>query len=789
MKKYNKWIFNVASGLALTSVIATSCVDEIKFGNSFLEKAPGGSVTKDTVFNNAEYTRQFLTNLYGMQYYGLPYKNVANQESSNQYVGKPEALTDLYVFTYPSCGISGPYYKGTHTANYGKRSDKFDYLRNNVWEAVRGVWMLIENIDNVPGLGEDEKASMVAQAKCILASRYFDVFRHYGGIPLIKGTFSGTDTSYEMPRNSVEETVNYMVQLLDEAAAVLPWTVETPASESGRWTRAAALAYKCRILQFAASPLFNSDQPYYPGATGNPAIWYGGYKPELWDRCLEACEQFFNELASKGGYSLQQAKGTRPEDYRLAYRAGYANLDSPEVLINTRVIDIDAFKSSHYNWHQWGDPLMKIHRGYSPTQEYMEMFPWKDGTPFDWDKAKSEGKLDEMFLKGTGTASDGLINIELTRDPRMYEEIIVNGQQESLDWTTGNMSGYCFESWLGGKSAGNGPTSQTGSFATGYAPIKFLMGNDMLRRYVHWPCIRIAELHLIYAEALCQSSRGSMDKAIAQVDIVRARVGMKGLAECNPDKNLQSNKDAFIEELLRERACELGMEDARFFDLIRYKRADIFEKQLQRTSILLEDMGRYLTPFMARGIRQGMMMALKIRADRIALVGEASPMMFNTPISGMASMNMAGMMAKYLAMSLAMENVVRDPRVISSCLPISTTSRILVGSESRSTILAASLAAVVPEFIARPTLAWARAGASLVPSPVIATILPSACSCLMTVILSSGLHSAMKPSTPASLAMVAAVRGLSPVHMMVLIPMARRRSKRSTMPGFTVSFR
>mgnify|MGYP000470677012 CR=1 FL=1 len=46
MKKYNKWIFNVASGLALTSVIATSCVDEIKFGNSFLEKAPEGRLQK-----------------------------------------------------------------------------------------------------------------------------------------------------------------------------------------------------------------------------------------------------------------------------------------------------------------------------------------------------------------------------------------------------------------------------------------------------------------------------------------------------------------------------------------------------------------------------------------------------------------------------------------------------------------------------------------------------------------------------------------------------------------------
>ena len=41
-----------------------------------------------------------------------------------------------------------------------------------------------------------------------------------------------------------------------------------------------------------------------------------------------------------------------------------------------------------------------------------------------------------------------------------------------------------------------------------------------------------------------------------------------------------------------------------------------------------------------------------------------------------------------------------------------------------------------------------------------ATILPSACSFLMTSILSSGLHSAIKPSTPASLAIVAAVSGI-----------------------------
>ena len=90
-------------------------------------------------------------------------------------------------------------------------------------------------------------------------------------------------------------------------------------------------------------------------------------------------------------------------------------------------------------------------------------------------------------------------------------------------------------------------------------------------------------------------------------------------------------------------------------------------------------------------------------------------------------MNMAGMIAKYFAMSLAMEKVVSAPRVMSSCLPMRTMSISLVGSESRSTMLPASFAAAVPEFMATPTSDWARAGASFVPS----TSCPLACSALM----------------------------------------------------------
>ena len=147
------------------------------------------------------------------------------------------------------------------------------------------------------------------------------------------------------------------------------------------------------------------------------------------------------------------------------------------------------------------------------------------------------------------------------------------------------------------------------------------------------------------------------------------------------------------------------------------------------------------------------------------------------------------MIAKYFATSLAMEKVVNTPRVMSICLPISTTSKSLVGLESRSTMLPASLAACVPVFIATPTSACASAGASLVPSPVIATSFPLACSSLMKRIFASGVASARKSSTPASRAIAAAVRGLSPVIITVRMPMARKRSKRSLMPPLTTSLR
>ena len=297
MKLQNKWFIGAMLGAAVC-LVSTSCVDEIKFGNSFLDKAPGGNATIDTVFNSAEYTRQFLNTCYSRQYYGLPYNTDSNgniPDSSSPYLGKKDALTDCWSLYFSDATVYQQYYLGSLNANYGTRGNIFPYTREMVWEVVRWCWLLMENIDRVPGMDSTEKTQLVAEAKCLIAARYFDMFRHYGGLPLLYASFTGTESGYEIPRATVEETVNYMIKMLDDAinSGGLVWAYADAdlASKAGHWTKAGAMALKCKIWQFAASPLFNDVNGYAGGnseAEQQHLVWYGGYHAELGGQLGEA---------------------------------------------------------------------------------------------------------------------------------------------------------------------------------------------------------------------------------------------------------------------------------------------------------------------------------------------------------------------------------------------------------------------------------------------------------------------------------------------------------------------
>jgi len=576
MKHLSKWFIAAFTGVAL---FASSCVDQEKFGDSFLEKAPGVAVTQDTIFGKATYARAFLWDTYSKLYYGLPvYWNTVEGKMNT---GIFEMMSDCWHSHTDWNGINRKYYSGSYKAGDEDSSDdtRFGYTKENCWEAIRAALLFVENVERVPDMDDAEKKRLAAEAKVIVASRYFDLFRHFGGLPLIKETYD-VQPSYELPRATVEETVKYMVDLLDEAAATpqLPWDLGTDDTNwQGRFTKASAMGLKCKILLFAASPLFNDNVPYCTeppqDAVINHQVWYGAYKPELWDQCWQACVDFFTELQSKGYYELTQATEATAQGYRNAYNKAYFTRENnKELLISTHISRFGKFNS----WDEWqyifvkGDNGTVYTGGLTPTLEFMEMFPISNGEPFRLNAATNPFYTDNDYNRPT-------------RDPRLYETMLVNGTQ---------FGDHAAELWIGGRDNINDTEKETGKYATGFGCYKFYKEgvNSLKDKYLQWPYLRLAEMYLIYAEALLKS-KNDLTGAIEQVNKVRARVGLGDLAACNPDKNLTTDADALLEEILRERACELGLEDVRLFDMTRYKREDLFRKQLHGLKIYRNDGG------------------------------------------------------------------------------------------------------------------------------------------------------------------------------------------------------
>ena len=621
-----KKAFHSIFALSLAAIIATGCTDEVQVGNAFLDKAPGGTMNLDSIFSNPDYINQFLTNIYNKQYYGLPYNQGKNQ-AAGTYNGKLDALTDLYQLHWAGSKVWNSYYTGTMSA---KEDPLISYTNDYVWKVVHEVSVMKENIyrdDLHPNMTDKQKDYIVAQAKAIQAFEYATLLPHYGGLPIIEKTITdaGEMVNDEYgerrigERCTFEQTVEAIVKWCDEAAPHLYWAYngnddESSSRQTGRWTKAGVMALKAQVLWLAASPLYNSNEAYLGGqseAEQKNLVWYGNYDPKRWQRALAAFEDFWRENEQNGNYyHLYEATTKNNDGYRLAYRRGYMFDDSPENIHWTKVAGIFGTQGA-YSWLSWNWVENGVRRlVHSPSLEYVEMFPWSDGKPFDREKdlkysysyedAKDpeinwdvytclNGTYDKMFYNYKEIR--GGFSKTASRDPRLYENATVTGTPGllTLQSTDGKATGNIKELWVGGQDAGTcvkDPANSTVTESltsycpTGFGAYKYVLNRDEWWRdpNMHWNALTIPDMILMYAECLAECDR--LDEAITQVDKIRSRVGLKGIVSCNSALDLRNNKANLIEEILRERACELGMTNARYIDMIRRKRTDWMTKKL-----------------------------------------------------------------------------------------------------------------------------------------------------------------------------------------------------------------
>ncbi len=538
MKKHNIIIS------ALLIVVAITGCEDFKFGNAFLEKPISDDINIDTVFAHKKYADQLLNQIYRTLPDYLPLE--AKGYRGNWII--LDGPTDICYHSgsaYASSSVSAdydiafPYVLFSSTQHIG-----------NPLYGIRKAFIYQENIDRVPDMTSEEKKIRKAETKVIVALHYSYMLRHYGGVPWIDHAYR-PDDEFEFPRLTVEETVNRIVMMLDEAATDLPWY--TTDAENGHMTAAAAKALKLRVLLFAASPLLNNDTPYYPGEAADLKLsWYGDYKQERWQAALDAGLEFLRMNRDNGEYYCIIDTDNPREDYVN----GYWVRGSHEIIMES------------HRWAVYNLGVKSIDRGHNDNYNqvrgsYADMFQWKDGSNFDWENP--EHKAHPFFDE----------NMKPTRDIRLYETLVIN-EDKYQNQPNGA------ECYAGGRQSKD--ASKFTKAIYGYSVRKFIRDRkeEISNKPYQCPLIRMPEVYLSIAEAMNQMGKAGVKDEFGRdaydyINLVRDRAGLPGVERVEGQE--------LTDIILHERAVEFGAEDVRYADLIRYKRKDLLSTPVSTLTI------------------------------------------------------------------------------------------------------------------------------------------------------------------------------------------------------------
>ena len=226
----------------------------------------------------------------------------------------------------------------------------------------------------------------------------------------------------------------------------------------------------------------------------------------------------------------------------------------------------------------------------NPTVEIGNLYYTRNGIPIDEDKTWHYNTRDELRTATTEERYDLISDYTISaahfdREPRFYAHLAFDG---SIWWLKNGPSDSDENTWTVKARVGGGQSrlgaynySVTGYWCKKLVNYKFKLttgGSGFTAERYPWPELRLADLYLLYAEALNECDKG--EDAIYWLDKVRERAGLKGVKE-SWDTYATTKKYATqtgLREIIhRERTLEMMFEGSRFWDLRRWKEA---EKQL-----------------------------------------------------------------------------------------------------------------------------------------------------------------------------------------------------------------
>ncbi|OQP67578.1 RagB/SusD family nutrient uptake outer membrane protein [Niastella populi] len=479
-----------------------------------------------------------------------------------------------------------------------------------LFTALRDCNIFLGGIDRVRDMEAIERERWKAEVTFLKACYHFYLVRMYGPIPVIRENLAvgSAPEDVQVPREHVDSCFSYIVRLLDEAAAndALPAKIiGTEGTELGRITKSIVLAMKAKVLVTAASPLFNGNGDFVSLKTGGKDGGVPLINPiadqKKWETAAAACKEAI-DFCHSNFYSLQR--------YNPALNPGWIINDTIKTQLGIRMAVTEKEFNTEVIWanttsratdiQRWTMPILaggavsgSGPKGIlAPPIKMAELFYTNNGVPITedktWDYAgrfqlKTATGADTFYIK----KNEQTVKLHYDREPRFYANLAFD-------------RGIWFGNWINNHSISNMlfVKARRAEFAARQGVSNFSVTGYWIKKLVSmgtvgaadgnvtgsnqtpypWPEIRLADLYLLYAEALNEVN-GPGNETYKWIDEVRSRAGLPGVVYSWENFSTQSTRHtskAGLRDIIhQERLIELAFEGQRFWDLRRWREAHI----------------------------------------------------------------------------------------------------------------------------------------------------------------------------------------------------------------------
>ena len=518
----------------------------------FFDTVPDNLVTVEDIFTNRGQTERWLAGLYTS-------------------IPDPWDMPYDYTFSMTTDELDASNWTNAAMNTGALTGSSVNMGSLGYYEKIRLASIFLENVDKNQEIKDLNNGDRIIQnykgeAQFLRAYYYWLLMRQFGPVeimPLQSGTPNTNDPAYQVPRSTWDDCVAFVLKEIAEAKQNLPvnnfnpGTGEVDATLTGHINQIIATAVEAQILLYHASPLFNGNTELADFKNLDGTVLFNQtYDATRWQKAAAACKAAI-DLAEANGKALYKAADANP------FRAAF--LSCRDMYWNgwkTEGVWLRTANAVSTDWERSCAPRSIQGTGYNGlavVQALVDDFRMSDGANI------GGAGYNENTYTSTATAyyAAGTNTMYTNREPRFYVNITFNGSVSPGVAKSGQGTVQFFNTGTSGKGGAPRDWPKTGYVARKNFHPTFSMSPSVT---VARPAmlIRMADLYLMYAEALNESDPGNAD-VLKYLNAIRTRGGIPELSSGLSQAEIRNH-------IRRERRVELCFENGhRYFDVRRWK--------------------------------------------------------------------------------------------------------------------------------------------------------------------------------------------------------------------------